>query len=78
MYVIYKQARNQVTTEMRKCKYEYEKDLAAKIKNRSNVILELRYIKAKNQDYIESAKTSLWDLYQWQYRKRRIIKQILR
>ena len=33
----YKQARNTVTTELRKAKYNYEKDLSAKIKTDNKI-----------------------------------------
>ncbi len=46
----YKMARNSVISELRKSKYEYERDLAAKIKNRKQAVLEICAIKkSKNQ-----------------------------
>ncbi len=41
----YKMARNSAITELRKSKYEYERDLAAKIKNRKQAVLEICAIK---------------------------------
>ena len=44
-YEIYKSARNQAKAELRKAKYEYEKDLASKIKTGNKLFWS--YIRSK-------------------------------
>ena len=44
-YELYKQARNKVTTEMRRSKYNYEKNLASKIKTDSKLFWS--YVRSK-------------------------------
>ena len=51
-YEVYKKARNLVITKLRKGKYLYEKDLAAKIKTDNKLFWEMFGLKAKQNQQL--------------------------